>query len=839
MHPLSRLSKLWCSLLKVAKKHKAAKFGDDADRAMRYFRANVNEVWDHTNVYGGGKELSRGQGFVVQDAVDDDNKILPPSFRICLVKAMELVQLFGPTLYPADPLRIINPIQDDFIPIELYGSPQDPAVQQFHQQSMQQIRQKNIQRQEVSRVLSRYLNYTPRELRLKWEARRVIDEAVVKGMGTFWHEMHYPYHGCKPIVGSFYDTVDALLMDPDERESIKDCKWIARECQHPYWEVEEEYGLPKDSLKKYARRETAARAAYVDDEDYSADMRYSGTSEDLITYYKIWSKMGVGNYLADATDSLREQLPEFSRYSYLVVCEDVPWPLNCHKDEYNQSVLGGRKEEIIRTFDWPVPFWADNKWPFTPVMFHPQPNCVWPVSHLKPGLGLLNFLNWCMGFLAVRVRTSCQTHVGVLKGAADDLKEQLFSGRDFNIIELEAAFGSDIKNVVSMLESPQVNGDMWRMIEWVLTELEKSLGLTEVLYGTTTTQPRSAAESQIKQSSASTRIDDMRTVVEEAETQMARSEAFMARWMLQSEDVEPMVGQADAGIWRTFITTTDIEQVVREFDYRIEADSARPPNRQQKIQALGEWMQAFGGVAVQAAGAGQVGPINWAMKTFAKLNNMDGIEEAMLQPPPPPDPQNNPSPQMLEREKIQAEMAMKQQDQMKAQMDSQAKIEMEREKLAMDQQRLILEQKAAEADAGIKIELEQKKLELEERKIALDMEAQKAKMENDRQKTLLDLEAKRAEQGLRRQEAMVKLATEREKAAAQANLAKEKHVQEMQFAQQKHKQDAVMRERESQQKMQLAEKASKEQVAKKRNVKKKVTKRDDQGRLAEWSETEE
>ena len=58
-----------------------------------------------------------------------------------------------------------------------------------------------------------------------------------------------------------------------------------------------------------------------------------------------------------------------------------------------------------------------------------------------------------------------------------------------------------------------------------------------------------------------------------------RKEAFASRWMLEAEDVAPIVGPVGAMVWQQQIMSSDINLVVKEFDYRIEAGSIRKPNK--------------------------------------------------------------------------------------------------------------------------------------------------------------------------------------------------------------------------------------------------------------------
>jgi hypothetical protein len=93
----------------------------------------------------------------------------------------------------------------------------------------------------VARLFEELLNYTPAETNLRDESRLVVDEALIKGMGVWWTELCEMPSGLR-TVGSFFDTVDNLFLDPDATR-WEDCAWYVRRCIHPTWQIEREYGL--------------------------------------------------------------------------------------------------------------------------------------------------------------------------------------------------------------------------------------------------------------------------------------------------------------------------------------------------------------------------------------------------------------------------------------------------------------------------------------------------------------------------------------------------------------------------------------------------------------------
>lgn len=638
-HPLRPVIQQWRDKIKLAAEWKWKKFGEDAAEAARFYNGPHDFLYNH--------KLGQSRGFVV-----DEDTVTSPSFGMTVNKTAELVQLFGPILYHKNPIRQVNARKIPEIPQSLVMSQvnaqvqqagldaADPMIaQQMQQQAMYmaQMLYSNSQQQTMSiremdkaraEVLSFYLNYTPNALDLKTEARQAIDEALIKGMGCLWTELYRPEGLGITMVGSFYDTVDNLLIDPDA-ESLRDAKWIARRCIHPIWQVEQDYRLPQGTLR--GNMESLNRyAENMSDEDADYN-RKTGHSNDLLVYWKIFSKMGIGGRLHGVPKPLRESLEVFGNFCYLVICDELPYPLNLPPQA--TETPGAPVDEAIQ---WPTPFWADGTWPFTPIAFHWLPRSPWPMGHLKPAMGELKFLDWVYSFIASKIRISCRDFLAVQKAASAELKELILSGKDYTLIEIEKQHGNTIGDVVQFLQHPQFNGSIWEVVQAVERNFAQRTGLSELMYGQTSHQYRSATEAETKRSQLNIRPDDMASLVEEAMTEVARKEALAARWHLKPSDVAPVMGPIGSQLWQQLVESSDPAEVLYQLEYRIEAGSARKPNKdrdaaniQQAMQILFQPFYNYGTMT------GDMNPLNKLITDWARSIDMDP-EGYMLQPPPPP-----------------------------------------------------------------------------------------------------------------------------------------------------------------------------------------------------------
>lgn len=623
MEPLAPVVTQWLAKIKLAHEHKKRKFQDDADEAMAFYNGPYDWLY-------GPKGARDVKAFAYGG---DDIDFAAPSQRMTVNKAAELVQLFGPALYHRNPKRQVNPRVLPELPLELLGDPADPNIAAMLQQIvMEQNRSRAIDQTRAT-LLETYLNYTPTALDLKTHSRWAIDEAMIKGLGLLVTEIYTPAGSGQKMIGSFYKTVDDLVMDPDP-ELMEDCLWCAIRYVRPYWAWEEEFGLPQDSLKNKATSESFNRQGEVIGGGREANYnRAQGKTNDLMVVWKVYSKMGLGGRLAGITPDMRQPLDFYGNYVYLAVAEGVRYPLNLPSD----LVPTMNDEEIKSRVQWPTPFWADDAWPFSELVFHSVPREIWPMSHLKPAIGELVFLNWAYSFLASKVKLACRDFLAIAKSAGEEIKNQIKVGGDYTIIEVEALHGS-IDKIVQFLQHPPFNPEVYKVVEGVTKNFEQRTGLSELMYGMSSRQYRSAEEAQVKGEAINVRPDDMANKVEDWMTAVARKEALAARWHLQAADVAPVLGQAGAMFWQQFVVPSDPSEILHQLEYRIEAGSAKKPNQARDAANLQQAMQVLLQPFFQAAAGGQVGPFNALVSEWAKSVDMNPAGLALAPPPPPPMP---------------------------------------------------------------------------------------------------------------------------------------------------------------------------------------------------------
>jgi hypothetical protein len=766
----------WVKLGKRANDWKKAQFQDDADDIQLFFNGCKDDFWSPD--YSTGK-----RGFL-----SADSKIAPPDFQMKVMKVAEAVEIFGPRLYANNPTVAVNPRKwTEAAPVTLGIPPEalqpqmgpdgqplppNPFVEAFQQR--QRERGINEEARRTYAMIHRdLLNYEQIELDKQSHMRRIIDEALIMGMGVGWTEWYeYPDSNHK-LVGTFYDSVRNLLLDPDA-SCWEDLQWVGRKRSMPYWEAEEMFGYKPGSLRQYATKETLQQQEFQS-ETTESDDRKRGDTCDLIEFTEYYSKFGVGEKLRGVPEEYANKplwAEKFPRYCYLAICERCPYPLNLPPDTWTAPPDENGVHEVTKRAEWPIPFWKDNRWPCVPVVFHPVPDQLWPMSHFKPALGEIQWVTWCLSFMANKVRTSCGTMLGILAAAKSEVEEQLEKPGDNKIIWLADSYGvKDIKQLMTYLQQPEFHQDLWNMLQAMMNEIDKRLGTVEALYGMGgQTQDRSATESDIKNRNAGNRIDDMARNVESALTYMCRNEAIGNWYWLEAQDVADILGPDGTQVWVEQIKTQPLDRIVGEFDFEIVAGSTRKMNKEAKAQLMNQAMQVLGPAIQNFAAQGIVDPWNALVLDWANANDVQDPERYLVQlPEPQPDP------------KVQAEMQKMQAEQQMAQEAHQMEMQKSLSEMEMKKQELMLKQQEQQVKLAVEIEKQRLQLQIMREKAQLEMEIERMKAQQSMQveqvKAAQSIEVEQAkaesQAQIAEQQATAKLETDKQMADAKVEQTKQ------------------------------------------------------------------
>ena len=675
-------------------------------------------------------------------------------------------------------------------------------AQQMFQQAQMEAKFRKMTDGTRAELMQKWLNYTPNEQPgggLATHAEMAITEALVKGRGVLWVQPYTQPSSKMNITGSFYDSVDNLFIDPDA-ETLVDAKWIAKREVHPVWKVERDYGLKPGTLEDKANLESAESQGERLGDDMASLHRQQGKTFDLIVHWKIWSKGGVGARLPGVNTDLKDQFDKtVGDYAYLCIAANVSWPLNAPPEKFKEA----SSEEVQKMFAWPVEYWKDDRWPCALLDFYPKPKSLWPIAPLAPGLGELAFMNVVISHMANRIWSSSRDFIAVLKSAEDEVTKAIKKGEDLAIIPLNEVH-QDIKRVVSFLQQPQANYDIWRILEQVMHLFERRTGLTELLSGMTTTQSRSAEDSATKKEQMSIRPDHMSGKVENWMSEVAKMEKFCARWFVEPRDVVQLFGNSGAQLWHRLITSQPAEAVLRELDATVEANSARKPNKMRETQNIQQAMQVIFPILEKHADVTtDTEPLNKLLEIWGKATDFE--VDGLLAPQRLPmqfQPWFKEQQQQEQQQQQQGEQQAQQAEQQAQQQAQQQEQQLEQAKLQLQQMQVQGKMQAEQMKAQVDMAKGQQDAQIQASKAQQEMQKEMMSGQMDLQKSRIDLEKTMAESAAAEKERFLDQISRVQDMTQQ----EEQHDRDLGRDQEKHRQDMTQDKQEFRQDM-LFEKA--------------------------------
>lgn len=612
---LSEITRLWMRQIHHAKEAKGPVFGETAKRAWEFLGKNYEDLYIKCD-----ERYRTPEGHV-------------PYHQIRINKSREYVSVMLPFLHHRVPNRLVEPARPK-IPPELLGLPPGMVVPETPVQKMDRV---------VAWQLQWFLNWNHKQYDLRYEGRRAIPEALVKGRGVVWHEMFRGPTGLIP--GSFAESVDNLYIDPDAKQ-LHNASYIVRKRRRSVWHVSEEFGISREALrgqyKSHLRYSTDDVAITDNDEEYG---------KDIVEYYEVYSRMGFGHKFAATnpeivSERILADMDAIGDNIYLVICPEVDYPLNLPPEVFT---VPNAEMEVRARVQWPIAFYHDHSDPFpiSVLDFYPDTDSPWASSPLEAALPLQIFLDHAYAWLMGRCRITCRDIIVASSSMDDELKAALRSNLDLVIAKIDGDVGEDLRKLVTVLQHPPVNQDIWQVLSAVEHMFERLTGMDPLLAGAGgRTQIRSSAEAQIRQSNVSNRPDDMAECVEDWMSKIAKKEAMMARLYVPSAVVAPLFGEQVApGMdgemvgfgplsqqWSQLVTTDDAARAAAEMAYTVEAGTGRKKNKQLQMQNAELAMQTLAQPLLQLAQAGNPQPFNALIQMMAEANDMN--LDGMLIPPP-------------------------------------------------------------------------------------------------------------------------------------------------------------------------------------------------------------
>jgi hypothetical protein len=672
-----------------------------------------------------------------------------PQFNITINKASEMVQVFGPQLFWSEAYRACRPYEPLEFTAEAFGNPEDPEVQQMFEAAQGEQSWEYARNQTRCSLMEKYLYYSQREQPkgLAQHAAIAIIDALIKGRGLLWPETYKFTGSDRKLTGLFYDSVDNFYIDPDcDDPFLEGATWIARKHVTTTWQLEEKFNYPPGTLKGHGNLETR-ESVTINNRPLDRIHRANGRTHNLVVWYEIFSKCGLGTRDPDSDSVLHENFEEVvGDHAYLCVCPTVPWFLNAPPTELAEA----DDDEVREMFAWPFPSYTDNRWPVAILDFYPDPNGCWPIPPLAPALGELICLNTLVSCMVEQAYENRKQIIAYAASAKDSLEAALRGSSNPALVEINDSVHKQVTDLCQFLNRPQMNKDILDAISYVSMMFDKRTGLIDQLYGQSATQSRSARDAATKDEKASVRPEKMAKDVATWITDASNLEMFLAIWNVEGKSLLPLLGRVGAHLWDELVANEDPEDVVRQMRATVEASDIRKPNKARDTDNMNQVMGVMLPIMQQYAMlTGDSEPLN---------NILEDLGNSIEQPTwrwkmGPWAPNVPPEAQQMQQAGAQAEVQ-------NVQADTQLKLAQAQEKAgSREAKQMELQFEAAKTQQEIK----QKAIE---GKMKLQLEAQKAQM---------DMQVNQAKAG---QEIQI----ERAKTASQMSMEQQKFQQEMRMS---------------------------------------------------------
>ncbi len=617
MDLLKHIVELWLQQLEAAEKAKEKQFGMAARQAWQYLGRDYQPLY-----YEAEHEFP-----------DAEEGLSKP---VIVGKSAEFVALMLPYIHAKVPHRLVSPSRPPLTPklMQILGG--EVAKHRQLLDSQDSIR---------AWQLEFWLNYITREgYDLAQEVRCALPEVLVKGAAVLWTELTEGPYGLMPA--SFYDSIDSLYIDPDT-ERLQDAAFIIRKRRMSVWRIAERFGIDPETLRgqydsNLQRSIVASSGAPASEEG------------DVGEYYEIWSRMGIGHKLVDASDELKDargQMDALGQHVYLAVMRGVPHPLNLPPHIIEQEDWA---DELKTRMAWPIAFFEEisDPWPCSVVQFYPNSHNPWAQSPLAGGLQCQIFLDKLYYFMMRRVRSTCRDIIVTSETLSEAVKKAIESGRDLEMVDVAGEPGIDLSKLIEILEFPPVNKDLWSMVQLVERQFERATGMTPLLSGAQPdSTPRSATDVRAREGHITSRPDDFADLVEAWSSRIAAKEAQATR--LYIEPPYELFGEAGpnaegqlppesilSAAWTKLVMTEDPVVAASELSYTVEAGSGRRRNKQKQAADAAQLMQVLSQPYLQYGfTTGRFEPFNNLIQKLGEAQDIPldnvGLPNIPMQPVPP------------------------------------------------------------------------------------------------------------------------------------------------------------------------------------------------------------
>jgi hypothetical protein len=560
--------------------------------------------------------------------------IAQPQFMVSLNKAFELVAIIGPSLYWQNPSREVRStgVPDQSRMAQLMGVTEEDMLKVIQQQQAQQGEALEVRNSLATLVMDSISKQHPGGTKIDNEL--AIQDALVTGRGCMWTETYSDRATGETMVGSFYDPVDNLLIDPDAKDPAwRDVKWISRTHVEPIWVVERRFGYPPGYLKGKGTHISSEYMAKLEVEVRDGNSMY----QDMIEWKEVWSIGGIGARVTGANAQLGQALDKLTGdYCYLALTRNLMHPLNLPPLLISQ----GSPDQILEALMWRTArfgkvceLWQDRRWPVEKLDFYPVVGSCWPMAVLGPGIGSLLAMNILLVSQLTMSWDRRRDIIAVNGAYADEVESAIKGEGNPAVLKINSASNMSITEIVAFVQRPEVQGNLLEWIQYLDSQFKMATGLDDIHYGISRTQSRVSGDVQSKTAAASVRPEKMATDVHEFVVNCGKKELWLAAMYIEGQQLQYLLGDWGAAAWDTMLGSMPFTQLCREMDITIEATDLRRPNRDKDMADLERLVQFYiPSVTQYSLTTGDEKPFNAFLHKFATAMQMTNPEDLYFGP---------------------------------------------------------------------------------------------------------------------------------------------------------------------------------------------------------------
>lgn len=579
-----------------------------------------------------------------------NGRLPTPKFKITVAKAYEYVSIYGPHLFWQYAKRkVVNQRTLKLTP-DMFGDPNDPNIQAIFQQVKSQDDIEQAMARFGNEMMSNYLDWSQREQfgGLAIHASLAVTEALVKGMGTVWPQVYTHPGSDQKFTRLQYRSVNSLFVDPDCKDPLfETAGYICMRHVQPVWKVEKLFKLKRGTLAAYG---TTQSNEQISRENLSKVANENRTF-DMIEWWEIWSKSGVGPRHNKFSHSILDELDEIvGDHAYLCIAKNVPFPLNAPPEKFYGD-NAATPEDVLSMFEWrccdfgeKFPVWKDyGRWPVSTLAFVRLPNSPWPLAPMAPGLGELIAINILQSAYCDNAWNNRKRIIGYLGSQIAEVKAAIESDEAVSIVKINDGVINSVRDMIQYLDGPAQPTDLLAAIDMLSQSFDKRVGLTELQYGISSTQVRVASDVRTRSEAANIRPEKMTRDVAAWMSDASQLEMFLALMYVDGVSLTHLLGGYCASQWDSLLKEMPIEQAMREMKASVEASDVRRPNHEKdtaNIQALQQYLTPLLQQYAQSSGDNE--PLNNFLTKIGEAMEMD-LSSVMLTRPwmPEPDPQQS------------------------------------------------------------------------------------------------------------------------------------------------------------------------------------------------------